>query len=61
MVETKTPYHTPGKGGTRRGYVAKNEIEDMTLFDEYPGKSPSPEENPAGSKTIDGKGMRKQK
>jgi hypothetical protein len=27
-----------GKGGSREGYVAKNEIEDMTLFDEDPGK-----------------------
>src|SRR5690606_37620322 len=31
----------PGMGGTRRGYVSKNEIEDMTLFDDEPGKSPS--------------------
>jgi|GEM_PF-5805451 len=37
-----------GKGGSRQGYVAKNEIEDMTLFDEDPGKSPSQEgEKPA--------------
>lgn len=30
-----------GKGGSRKGYVSKNEIEDMTLFDKEPGKSPS--------------------
>jgi hypothetical protein len=32
-----------GVGGTRQGYVAENEIEDMTLFDEDPGKDPSRE------------------
>jgi hypothetical protein len=30
-----------GKGGSRKGYVSKNEIEDMTLFDKEPGKTPS--------------------
>jgi hypothetical protein len=30
-----------GKGGSRHGYVSENEIEDMTLFDEDPGKAPS--------------------
>lgn len=30
-----------GKGGSRKGYVSKNEIEDMTLFDKEPGKAPS--------------------
>jgi hypothetical protein len=32
----------PGQGGTRRGFVARNEIEDMQLFDEDPGKAPVP-------------------
>jgi hypothetical protein len=31
----------PGIGGSRKGYVSKNEIEDMTIFDKEPGKSPS--------------------
>ncbi|MEO6094663.1 MAG: hypothetical protein ABIW76_02940 [Fibrobacteria bacterium] len=31
----------PGKGGSRKGFVSKNEIEDMTIFDKEPGKSPS--------------------
>lgn len=30
-----------GRGGSRHGYVSENEIEDMTLFDEDPGKKPS--------------------
>lgn len=29
----------PGRGGTRKGFVATNEIEDMSLFDEDPGKT----------------------
>jgi hypothetical protein len=42
-VEThpEKPGKKSGKGGSRKGYVSKNEIEDMTIFDEEPGKSPS--------------------
>lgn len=32
-----------GQGGRRKGYAAANEIEDMRLFDEEPGKDPSQE------------------
>ncbi|MDB5102872.1 MAG: hypothetical protein JWP91_561 [Fibrobacteres bacterium] len=49
-----------GKGGTRHGYVAKNEIEDMTLFDEEPGKSPSEDER-HDPKSIDDNGFRERK
>lgn len=31
----------PGKGGSRHGYKSSNEIEDMGIFDEEPGKEPS--------------------
>lgn len=34
---------TRGQGGRRKGYAAPNEIEDMRLFDEVPGKEPSQE------------------
>jgi hypothetical protein len=30
-----------GQGGTRRGFVSDNEIEDMSIFDKDPGKAPS--------------------
>lgn len=30
-----------GQGGRRKGFAAANEIEDMRLFDEVPGKEPS--------------------
>lgn len=30
-----------GKGGRRKGYASRNEIEDMRLFDQDPGKNPS--------------------
>jgi hypothetical protein len=32
-----------GQGGRRKGFAAPNEIEDMRLFDEVPGKQPSQE------------------
>ena len=32
-----------GRGGSRDHYAASNEIADMRLFDEDPGKSPSQE------------------
>jgi hypothetical protein len=49
-----------GKGGSRQGYVSENEIEDMTLFDEEPGKAPSKDflHDP---KSIDANGFRKRK
>jgi hypothetical protein len=33
-----------GQGGRRKGYASANEIEDMRLFDEVPGKEPSQED-----------------
>jgi len=33
-----------GLGGTRRGFVSDNEIEDMSIFDRDPGKAPSKDE-----------------
>lgn len=32
-----------GQGGRRKGYASANEIEDMRLFDEVPGKDPCQE------------------
>lgn len=32
-----------GKGGRRKGFASRNEIEDMQIFDEDPGKDPSQE------------------
>jgi hypothetical protein len=32
-----------GQGGRRKGFAAPNEIEDMRLFDEVPGKQASQE------------------
>ena len=32
-----------GQGGRRKGFVSRNEIEDMRLFDADPGKNPSQE------------------
>lgn len=50
----------PGQGGTRRGFVSRNEIEDMTLFDGDPGKSPSADMEPK-AKSVDRKESRKGK
>lgn len=49
-----------GQGGSRHGYVSENEIEDMTLFDEDPGKKPSKDKrhNP---KSIDPSHVRERK
>ena len=30
-----------GKGGRRKGFASRNEINDMKLFDEDPGKEPT--------------------
>lgn len=38
---TATRKKAKGQGGRRKGYAAANEIEDMRLFDEVPGKEPS--------------------
>jgi hypothetical protein len=32
-----------GQGGRRKGFASRNEIEDMQIFDEDPGKEPSQE------------------
>jgi hypothetical protein len=49
-----------GQGGSRHGYVSENEIEDMTLFDEDPGKEPS-KDGIHDPKSIDPKGHRERK
>lgn len=41
---TATRKKAKGQGGRRKGYAAANEIEDMRLFDEVPGKEPSQED-----------------
>lgn len=38
---TETRKKTQGQGGRRKGFAAANEIEDMRLFDEVPGKDAS--------------------
>lgn len=62
LVRPFDPPHAKesGKGGTRHGFVAKNEIEDMTIFDAEPDKAPSGDgiHNP---KSIDEKGDRERK
>jgi hypothetical protein len=49
-----------GKGGTREGYRAANEIEDMEIFDADPGKHPSPDQG-GGAKSIDDRHPRERK
>ncbi|MDB5051589.1 MAG: hypothetical protein JWO30_4660, partial [Fibrobacteres bacterium] len=49
-----------GKGGSRHGYVSGNEIEDMTIFDDDPGKAPS-KDHLHDPKSIDENGFRKRK
>ena len=49
-----------GQGGSRHGYVSENEIEDMTLFDEDPGKKPS-KDNRHDPKSIDPNRIRERK
>jgi hypothetical protein len=46
-----------GLGGTRHGYRSSNEIEDMEIFDEEPGKDPS-EDGVHDAKSIDENGFR---
>ena len=43
VAETRSKTQGQGQGGRRKGYAAANEIEDMRLFDEDPGKEPSQE------------------
>lgn len=49
-----------GQGGTRHGYRASNEIEDMEIFDEDPGKDPS-EDGRHDAKSIDENRYRERK
>jgi hypothetical protein len=42
VPETRNKHQ--GKGGRRKGYASANEIQDMRLFDEDPGKEPSQED-----------------
>lgn len=52
--------HPPGKGGSRHGYQSSNEIEDMEIFDEEPGKEPT-YDNRHSPKSIDDNGFRERK
>jgi hypothetical protein len=49
-----------GKGGSRQGYRSSNEIEDMEIFDDEPGKEPS-EDGRHDAKSIDENGYRERK
>jgi hypothetical protein len=49
-----------GKGGSRQGYRSSNEIEDMEIFDDEPGKEPS-EDGLHDAKSIDENGYRERK
>jgi hypothetical protein len=62
LVRPHEPRHArkTGKGGSRHGYVAKNEIEDMTIFDAEPGKAPS-EDRRHDPKSIDDNRYRERK
>jgi hypothetical protein len=62
LVRPHEPRHArkTGKGGSRHGYVAKNEIEDMTIFDADPGKAPS-EDKRHDPKSIDDNRYRERK
>jgi hypothetical protein len=50
----------PGKGGTRHGFRSSNEIEDMEIFDEEPGKEPTSDHRHS-PKSIDDNGYRERK
>lgn len=50
---TATRIRSQGKGGRRKGYASANEIEDMRLFDEEPGKEPSQENGAPPAKLDD--------
>lgn len=43
VTATRKQGESKGQGGRRKGFAAANEIEDMRLFDEVPGKDPSQE------------------
>jgi hypothetical protein len=49
-----------GQGGTRHGYRSSNEIEDMEIFDDEPGKDPS-EDGLHDAKSIDDNRFRERK
>ena len=49
-----------GKGGTRHGSRSSNEIEDMEIFDDEPGKEPS-DDGAHDAKSIDENGFRERK
>jgi hypothetical protein len=42
-----------GQGGRRKGFASPNEIEDMQIFDQDPGKEPSQENGLPPPKTQD--------
>lgn len=49
-----------GHGGTRHGFRSSNEIEDMEIFDDDPGKDPSADGR-HDAKSIDENGYRERK
>ena len=49
-----------GQGGSRHGYRASNEIEDMEIFDDEHGKQPSADGR-HDANSIDENGYRKRK
>ena len=49
-----------GQGGSRHGYRSSNEIEDMEIFDDEPGKEPSADGR-HDAKSIDENGYRERK
>lgn len=69
---SKRPTHHPGPekpagnrkfeghGGSRHGYRSSNEIEDMEIFDEDPGKEPSGDGR-HDANSIDENGYRERK
>jgi hypothetical protein len=58
--EEKEKRKLDGKGGSRDGYRSSNEIEDMEIFDDDPGKNPS-EDGVHDAKSIDDNRFRERK
>ncbi|MBW8890393.1 MAG: hypothetical protein JF616_21780 [Fibrobacteres bacterium] len=58
--KTAGPRKHEGQGGSRHGYQSSNEIEDMEIFDDDPGKRPS-DDGKHDAKSIDDNGYRERK
>jgi hypothetical protein len=56
----KSTHIQEGLGGSRHGYRSSNEIEDMEIFDDEPGKDPS-EDGMHDANSIDANGYRERK